>query len=117
MGARTNFHFKQGDNYITLYSHWGGGSQSRDLAAALHKAKPRWNDVSYATRIAISQLIGNEWDEETGYGLFAGYEGGQEEYDELEIDMDKQIVIHNGHPHSFSSFIEYQTEVMDYHNV
>ena len=39
------------------------------LADAVIAARPRWNDPAYATRIAISHLVGNEWSNETGWGL------------------------------------------------
>ena len=39
------------------------------LADAVIAARPRWNDESYATRIAISNLIGDQWNMETGWGL------------------------------------------------
>jgi len=32
-------------------------------------AETRWDDESYATRIAVSQLVGSEWNETTGWGL------------------------------------------------
>jgi hypothetical protein len=70
MGARTNFNFKTESGEMVLYSHWGGDSKKRDLAAALAVAMPRikMGDTSYALRIVISQLIGDSWDSETGYG-------------------------------------------------
>jgi len=73
MGDRTAFGFRAeaGGPTIWLYSHWGGSAQAGDLARALDAARPRWNDASYATRIAVSHLIGTEWAEETGYGLTA----------------------------------------------
>ena len=39
------------------------------LADAVIKARPRWSDPAYATRIAISQIIGDDWNMETGFGL------------------------------------------------
>jgi hypothetical protein len=57
---------------IVLYSHWGGGQAGADLAAALKKAKPRWDDEGYGARILVSQIIGSGWDSETGYGLYVG---------------------------------------------
>ena len=39
------------------------------LADAIIAARPRWTDPAYATRIAISQLIGDQWNMETGWGL------------------------------------------------
>lgn len=71
MGDRVNFEFKSQDTgVVTLYSHWGGSTAKNDLANALDKALPRWRDPSYATRIAISCIIGDKWDSEIGYGLF-----------------------------------------------
>ena len=57
---------------LYLYSHWGGEEQEQDLAKALFVAQPRWEDPSYATRICVSQLIGEQWNKETGYGLSVG---------------------------------------------
>jgi len=109
MGARTNFHFKQGDNFITLYSHWGGDSKMQDLAYAIDKARPRWDDTSYATRIMISQLIGESWSNETGYGLFANSIGGEESYEHTVIDVDNKLVIIDGQSKSYEEFISYHS--------
>lgn len=57
---------------IWLYSHWGGAERTFDIAKALEASRPRWTDAAYATRIAVSQIVGNNWDEETGFGLSAG---------------------------------------------
>jgi hypothetical protein len=57
---------------LFLYSHWGGSSMRTDLALALLHAKPRWGDPDYAMRITISQLIGEDWMRDTGYGLSVG---------------------------------------------
>lgn len=70
MGDRANFVFVQenGDT-IVLYGHWAGEGMLSRLADAVVAARPRWSDDSYATRIAISNLIGYQWSEETGWGL------------------------------------------------
>jgi hypothetical protein len=70
MGDRINFGFTTdtGD-VLYLYSHWGAGSWIKDLQDALNKASGRFNDNSYAVRITTSQLIGEQWDETTGYGF------------------------------------------------
>jgi hypothetical protein len=70
MGDRINFGFTTdtGD-VLYLYSHWGAGSWLKDLQDALSKASGRFNDNSYAVRIATSQLIGEQWNETTGYGF------------------------------------------------
>jgi len=70
MGDRANFGFKdsKGDT-IFLYGHWAGHNMLQNLADAVQAARPRWTDESYATRICISQLIGNDWSHETGWGI------------------------------------------------
>jgi hypothetical protein len=70
MGDRANFGFKQSNGQtIVLYGHWAGYGMLERLANAVEAARPRWNDESYATRIAISQLVGEQWMDETGWGL------------------------------------------------
>ena len=70
MGDRANFGFKQSDgNTIFLYGHWAGHEMLANLAAAVSAAEPRWQDESYATRICVSQMIGEDWTQETGWGL------------------------------------------------
>ena len=70
MGDRANFGFRQADgNTIVLYGHWAGYEMLAKLAHAVSAAETRWDDESYATRIAVSQLVGSEWNETTGWGL------------------------------------------------
>ena len=70
MGDRANFGFVQPNgNTIVLYGHWAGHQMLGKLADAVISARPRWNDPAYATRIATSYLIGNEWNSEIGWGL------------------------------------------------
>ena len=70
MGDRANFGFRQSnDEVIVLYGHWAGWEMLKQLATAVEAARPRWTDESYATRICVSQLIGDSWNAETGWGL------------------------------------------------
>ena len=70
MGDRANFGFKQSnDETIVLYGHWAGHEMLANLAEAVEAARSRWTDESYATRIVISNLIGDNWHETTGWGL------------------------------------------------
>lgn len=57
---------------IWLYSHWGGNVRHAEIARAIEAAMPRWSDPTYATRIAISNIVGDSWKEETGFGIEAG---------------------------------------------
>jgi hypothetical protein len=119
MGARINFVFKAYSNeqaHVTLYSHWGETSWREDLAMALDKAKPRWEDASYGVRITISHLIGDQWNSETGYGLFTSIDGEDLGDTTVVVDFTNQTVNDAGHEHSFNAFVEYQQEVKEYHN-
>jgi hypothetical protein len=79
MGDRANFGFKlDNDNTIYLYGHWAGYNMLAQLAAAVDKARPRWSDDAYATRIATSQLVNTDWESETGWGLYVNQIGDNE---------------------------------------
>lgn len=70
-----------------LYSHWGGSDRFNDLADAIEKARPRWDDPSYATRIAICSIIGGKnWDDEVGFGI-------TNDFDELDSNYDDMLVV------------------------
>ena len=78
MGDRANFGFRQADgDIIYLYGHWAGEGMMARLADALVAAQNRWHDESYATRIAISNIIGEEWNQEYSWGI-ATYIGDNE---------------------------------------
>ena len=119
MGARINFVFKTNldEPYLVLYSHWGETEWRKDLAQALDFARPRWTDDSYCLRIIIDQLTKDGRDSETGFGLFLAK---QNELDFLDypviIDIQAQWVQDEGNKHSWNSFIEYQQEMLEYHN-
>lgn len=79
MGDRANFVFVQDSGEtIVLYGHWAGHNMLANLAEAVSTAQPRWSDDSYATRIAISQMVGNAWSDETGWGLYVNQIGDNE---------------------------------------
>jgi hypothetical protein len=71
MGDRmvVGFQAKSADPIIYLYSQWGGESQKEILVNALQKSESRWTDSDYATRICISQIVGNSWNDTLGHGI------------------------------------------------
>jgi hypothetical protein len=110
MGDRVVYSIKQDKNLsVNLYSHWGGYDRFTALANALHAAMPRWNDTSYATRIIVSQLIGDQWNQELGFGLWAsdssGAYGG--DHPDIIIDLINKTVEDETGIHDFESFITY----------
>ena len=73
MGDRMviGFKAKQDDPTIYLYTQWGGEDRYKDLANSLLAAQSRWDDPSYATRIALTQVVGDRWNQPLGYGVSA----------------------------------------------
>lgn len=115
MGDRIVYSIKQDkDLSVNLYSHWGGYDRFAALARALKAAEPRWNDVSYGTRIIVSQLIGDQWDQELGFGLWASNSdeaiGG--DWPDITIDLINKTVEDETGIHSFESFISYHGELV-----
>jgi hypothetical protein len=79
MGDRANFGFRDSkENIVFLYGHWAGYRMLENLADAVSAAEPRWSDEAYATRIAISHLIKDEWASETGWGIYVNQLGDNE---------------------------------------
>jgi hypothetical protein len=116
MGARTTWAIKTevGDAVTWLYSHWGGDSKFSDTRSALAEAEPRWTDTSYGARIFISQIIGDSWNRETGYGITTGnqFENPfEEEYTPVLVDFTTRTVHYGDIPLSFSEFV-HTAEIM-----
>ena len=119
MGDRIVYSIKQDkDLSVNLYSHWGGQDRYINLAIALKAAEPRWNDISYGTRIILSQLIGEYWNQELGFGIWAsnsdGAYGG--DWPDITIDLVNKTVIDETGTHSVEDFINYHTLRDEYLN-
>jgi hypothetical protein len=98
MGDRNVVGFRDGANEPTLYlySHWGGEVQDKTLANALRKVLEagRESDYPYATRIAISQMIGDDWNHDTGYGISIN-EYPDPDYDYINVVDWSTGMVHN----------------------
>jgi len=114
VGDRIVYSIKQDkDLSVNLYCHWGGYDRFVDLARALQAAEPRWNDGSYATRIIISQLIGDQWDQELGFGIWASSSDGSYggDHPDIIINLINKTVEDETGTHSFDSFISYHSSL------
>jgi hypothetical protein len=110
MGARTTWAIKteKGDAVVWLYSHWGGDSKFEDTQEALKNAEPRWTDVSYGARIFISQIIGKQWDSETGFGITTGTLDEvpfEESYELAFVDFTRQMITYGNDEFTFGEFL------------
>jgi len=101
MGDRANFVFVQPNGEsIVLYGHWAGHNMLANLADAVIQARPRWSDSSYATRIAISQMVGDQWTSEIGWGLQVN-EISDNEHKIPVVDFEQQAFsLHEEAPHN-----------------
>jgi len=63
------FQAKSAEPTIYLYAQWGGEAQKEILVNALQKSESRWTDADYATRICISQIVGDSWNDTLGFGI------------------------------------------------
>lgn len=97
-----DFEGKEPSN-IYLYSHWGGDEGDsplkQDLRRALSRGQ-RWDDEAYLARIIMAEVIRENLDDETGFGL-APYEIDPE-FPTIVVDLDAQTV--DGVP--FDKFIK-----------
>ena len=72
MGDRANFGIRQADgNTIFVYGHWAGHQMLARFAKAIARVENagRIDDDSYATRIIISDLIGDDWSQDLSWGI------------------------------------------------
>lgn len=72
MGTRGNVVVHEGDRpAVYLYQHYGANHLPETVAAALARGKGRWNDAPYLARIIFSEMIRDDIDGDTGYGIAA----------------------------------------------
>jgi hypothetical protein len=105
MGARTTYTFRTNGADLNLYSHWGGEDKAQTFAHALKQAEPRWDDESYFIRIMISQIVGEDWSSEYGFGLLVNQEF-EEEYTPLVCHPERMVIDYDGESFSYPEFIE-----------
>lgn len=74
MGNRGNIRIHNGnkDRAVYLYAHWAADSVlPAAVAAGLTRGTGRWDDPTYLARIIFCDLIRNDLDGSTGYGIAA----------------------------------------------
>jgi hypothetical protein len=92
MSNSANLGIKHPNGHIVwLYQHWVPDQLLASYAKALEAAKPRWTDPEYGTRIIISQIIGDRWGSEYGFGISVD-EVCDGDHKAVLIDMSNQTV-------------------------
>ncbi len=71
MGDRSVIGIKPTSNAPTifLYSQWGGEDRYKTLCEATAAASVRQGDNAYFTRIFLSQIVGDYWNQDLGFGI------------------------------------------------
>lgn len=103
MGDRANIRLvDQGDIY--LYTHWDGYKLEETLAEALDRGVNRWDDPSYLNRIIFSEMIKDEVEDETGFGISTYKVDGN--YPDLVLNHhERTITCRDGNVLTFSEFV------------
>ena len=90
MGTRAQCLIKQEGVY--LYQHWDGGDLMNTVVKAVNSpnGKGRHSDPEYLARIIFCQMVKNNIDGETGYGI------GTEQHSDIAylvtVDCDKRTI-------------------------
>ena len=85
---------------VYLYSHWTGSQLPSILQEALKK-QWRWDDGSYLTRIIFCEMVKDDIDGETGYGISNSPTEGLE----IIVNSEKNNVEYGDKVFSFKEFI------------
>ena len=108
MGDRANFGFTSKNAHdghvVYLYGHWAGEQMMHNLAKALDRVRAagRLSDPYYGTRIAISELVGDNWNQDLSWGISVNTVPDNEHSVPV-VDWDTQTVSlydENGYPGS-----------------
>lgn len=107
MGCRGNVKVKSdGREPVYLYSHWDAFELPKVVQRALRR-KQRWNDEPYLARIIFSEMIKDNVDSSTGFGISAYPTDGTNRI--VHVDVSNQKVILDGKDYvelDFDEFIQ-----------
>lgn len=80
MGDRAQIAVKHVGGVVWLYTHWGGSEIYATLARALRRGRSRWDDCEYLTRIVFSEMVRDDWESATGFGIGVSMHGDLEHH-------------------------------------
>jgi len=114
MGGRAQIAVKHDKKLVWLYTHWDGSEIYSTLAAALRRGRSRWDVCEYLTRVIFSQMVKDDWEAVTRFGIGVSMHGDVEHHVPV-VDGEKQMITWRKAPYccepfpkpvSFESFIE-----------
>lgn len=86
MGDRGQIRVRDGGSEVILYTHWGASDLETTLASALKRGCSRWNDCSYLARIIFCEMVRDDIEGLTGFGIQT----------RSSTDSEKDIVVQRG---------------------
>lgn len=96
MGTRANVRVHDGDHPgVYLYQHWDGDGLVNTVQAALARQE-RWDDDQYLARIIFCQMVKDDIDGTTGYGISAWLGDGGDRI--VDVDTATMTVRFKGGP-------------------
>ena len=106
MGDRANVEFfnEEGER-LFFYTHHEGSRLPWVVKRALERGKTRWDDSSYLARIIFCELIRNDVDGLTGFGIDTRA-AGDAQWPAIQVNMRGQSVTIGAKIWSFEDFIE-----------
>lgn len=107
MGARAQVYIK--DTGIYLYTHWGAYELKNVVRKAISRME-RWSDPDYLARIIFSEMIRDDIDGATGYGICTSKHGDIEILITVKCDPDGYVVVQDMYTDEreiYSSFNEF----------
>jgi hypothetical protein len=99
MGTRGNIRVHDGnpDRGVLLYSHWDADTVLPEaVKSGLTRGKGRWDDFPYLTRIIFCDLIRDDLDGTTGYGLASSLKDVDGNDRVLDVDCRRQQITFTG---------------------
>lgn len=106
MGNRAQIKIREGNEQVTLYTHWDADTILDTLRAALLRAEQgkRLDDAPYLARIIFCQMVPEtEWYTATGYGIWTGELDGRC----IEIDVKNQVIVSRDYGIALQSLKEF----------
>lgn len=114
MGDRAQVHIHNGnkDRIVVLYTHWSGTELPETVKTSLIRGKNRWDDSAYLARMVFCDMVRDDPDGESGYGIAAH---------PLAVDGESQVISlncwnqtlsftgdwgdHSGETYSFETYV------------
>jgi hypothetical protein len=89
---------------VYLYTHWGGEELIDDVLVALKHGKDRWDDAEYLARIVFCQMVHNDFQGTTDFGIGTSMHGDLD-HPLISLITDSETIVVGRVRSSFSEFV------------